>query len=478
MSVNNINSIYPTQGVQGATSYTMPTQDDEGGIDIGKWLLGGLGIAVTVGVGYAAYRTGTNANLTKDGDNMFQIMLNGIKKWFGKDAAEAANTIDNIPQEYRTTLKTFFSGGELSQAELDDLFNNREVLSDFITNTKVKNNTRKIDITQTLLNHLDGDNLKASDDTAKLLNQLLSKDGKEIFKFKDNGITLVENADEVLVAKAKKLGILNSDGALLIDKDVITDLQKKYTAKHDNYQNMASFKYVHDTGNLIGDLNSESPISYKNKNGEDIAVTASFKSLFSRYSDMADEKTLKAIKTADEFVLYTAKLKKYHNAGSLTKDEYENLMALAENKFMVSKPEDYLTYMTKGLKKKNGKDIALNNLDKDDVQILNNKFSWLELDEPTTTLNANTFIQKKKESTPSIATYLGLQGLQLPPEWTIENSNLVWKAKNGASVPKELYRVNIGNNCSKTIDGPKVTSIKISLEQLKNILNSTTAAST
>ena len=133
--------------------------------------------------------------------------------------------------------------------------------------------------------------------------------------------------------------------------------------------------------------------------------------------------------------------------------------------------------MTKGLKKKDGTtDIQLKSLDADDVQILNKKFSWLKLDKATT-LDTNTFIQKKKESASSIATYLGAQGHQLPKEWTIEGSNLNFKGKT--SPPTFLNDVTISNwdtYANKTAG--KTTGYTISFEQLKNILNPTATPST
>ena len=93
MSVNNVNSLYQTQGVQGSTSYTTLSQDDGGGVDIGKLLLGGLGTVVTIGLGVAAYKSGKQSSLTKESDNVFTTMCNGVKNWLGKNGDDVANGV-------------------------------------------------------------------------------------------------------------------------------------------------------------------------------------------------------------------------------------------------------------------------------------------------------------------------------------------------------------------------------------------------
>ena len=461
MSVNNVNSLYQTQGVQGSTSYTTLSQDDGGGVDIGKLLLGGLGTVVTIGLGVAAYKSGKQSSLTKESDNVFTTMCNGVKNWLGKNGDDVAGTLDNIPQEYRTSLKTLFSGGTLNQTELDDLYNNRKVLSDFITNTKVSNNTRKMDIVEELRKHLDDKKLEAPDDTAKLLNQLLSKDGTEIFRFENNAITLIDDANEVLVAKARKLGILSNDNKFNNSID-LNSLHSKYSAKHNNYQSMA---------NYLNNSNTSNEFKTRLNNG---MGTSKFNPLVSRYSDMADKKTLEAIKTADDFVLYTAKLKKYQKAGSLTNDEYNNLMAQAENTFMESNKDNYLKYMTRNVKVDSKEITDFTKLNKKAVAALNNEFG-LTLKE-NDSLDASTLYNAKWSKDETIATYLGKQGHQLPQGWTIEGSNLNFKGKtkpttflNGVKIPNwETY-------ANKTAG--QATGYTISFEELKKILKPTATPS-
>lgn len=49
MSVNNVNSIYGTQAMQGANSHAVSINEDEGsGVDIGKLLLGSAAVVATL----------------------------------------------------------------------------------------------------------------------------------------------------------------------------------------------------------------------------------------------------------------------------------------------------------------------------------------------------------------------------------------------------------------------------------------------
>lgn len=97
MSVNNVNSMYGTQAMQGSSSYAVSINEDEGsGVDIGKLLLGGAAVVATIGLGFGAYKTGKGSNLAKEGDNAFQTIWNGIKSWFGKNDVKKYVDIDNI----------------------------------------------------------------------------------------------------------------------------------------------------------------------------------------------------------------------------------------------------------------------------------------------------------------------------------------------------------------------------------------------
>ena len=157
MSVNNVNSLYQTQGVQGSTSYTTLSQDDGGGVDIGKLLLGGLGTVVTIGLGVAAYKSGKQSSLTKESDNVFTTMCNGVKNWLGKNGDDVAEeTLEKLRDKDKTTLKNIFSGNNVTQVDFDDLYEHRTSISEFIKSGKVKNNAEKLDAVKNLQNLING----------------------------------------------------------------------------------------------------------------------------------------------------------------------------------------------------------------------------------------------------------------------------------------------------------------------------------
>lgn len=83
MSVNNVNSMYQTQGVQNGSAYTYQASDNsEGGVDIGKLLLG-AGTAIAIGVTTCA---AAKKGKTVSGDEGFlKNVVNGVKSWFGKN---------------------------------------------------------------------------------------------------------------------------------------------------------------------------------------------------------------------------------------------------------------------------------------------------------------------------------------------------------------------------------------------------------
>ena len=83
MSINNVNSMYQTQGVQNGSAYTYQASDNsESGVDIGKLLLG-AGAAIAIGVTTCA---AAKKGKTVSGDNgFFTNVVNGVKSWFGKN---------------------------------------------------------------------------------------------------------------------------------------------------------------------------------------------------------------------------------------------------------------------------------------------------------------------------------------------------------------------------------------------------------
>ena len=472
MSVNNVNSLYQTQGIQGSTSYTTLSQDDGGGVDIGKLLLGGLGTVVTIGLGVAAYKSGKQSSLTKESDNVFTTMCNGVKNWLGKNGDDVAEeTLEKLRDKDKTTLKNIFSGNNVTQVDFDDLYEHRTSISEFIKSGKVKNNAEKLDAVKNLRNLVNDNTLEASDDAVTNLNRLVNQGDKrkDLFKLvtdssNKKSIQLIDNPDEALLAKAKKMGLieegeLNSTG---IDT-ALTNLNTSYTQKHKAYQTYSNkIENSESSSALKALLSANIKVSSTSTSGVEISAK-NMKTLFTRYDDEVSK--IKNIPDSDTFILAKARLDKYRQAKSLTDDEYRNLMAQAENKFMeTNSGKDYLTYMTKGLTKNDGKTaLELNKLDADDAA----------------TPDAKDFIgQRKKEFDNDIASFLGIRGKTLSDKssgFKFSGDKLIWRSsKSSKLAPEKIFGKAIGENCTATIEGEQTTQIQINLEQLKKIFSATT----
>lgn len=486
MSVNNVNSLYQTQGVQGSTSYTTLSQDDGGGVDIGKLLLGGLGTVVTIGLGVAAYKSGKQSSLTKESDNVFTTMCNGVKNWLGKNGDDVAEeTLEKLRDKDKTTLKNIFSGNNVTQVDFDDLYEHRTSISEFIKSGKVKNNAEKLDAVKNLQDLVNGNTLEASDDAVTNLNRLVNQGDKRKDLFKlvtDNSnkksIQFIDNADEALLAKAEKMGLIEKGKLISTDVDKALDkLSDSYETKHDLYQTYSNkIENSESSSALKALLSGDIKVSSISKKGQKISAK-SMKTLFTRYDDEVSK--IKNIPDSDTFILAKARLGKYHQAGSLTDDEYLNLMAQAENNFAKNENE-YIKYMTKGLTKNDGKTaLKLNNLDADDVKTLKNKFTWLKLDDKATKLEAKNFIdQGKKEFDNDIASFLGIRGKTLSDKssgFKFSGDKLIWRSsKSSKLAPKQIFEKDIGENCATTQEGGQITQIQITLEQLQKIFSATT----
>ena len=175
-------------------------------------------------------------------------------------------------------------------------------------------------------------------------------------------------------------------------------------------------------------------------------------------------------------------LTKWLQNGDLTQDEYDNLRALAEWKFMdKNKGADYLKYMTQGLMKKDGKNaIVLANLGADDISTLNTKFPWLNLQAGTPSLDAETFVAQRKASATSISEYLGFNGCSLSASDTsgfkLVDGDLVWEASAGRdTAPKVIFGRTIGSNCASTTKSGTATRITLSLKNIQDIFKPATA---
>ena len=481
MSVNNVNSLYQTQGVQGSTSYTTLSQDDGGGVDIGKLLLGGLGTVVTIGLGVAAYKSGKQSSLTKESDNVFTTMCNGVKNWLGKNGDDVAEeTLEKLRDKDKTTLKNIFSENNVTQVDFDDLYEHRTSISEFIKSGKVKNNAEKLDAVKNLQDLVNGNTLEASDDAVTNLNRLVNQGDKRKDLFKlvtDNSnkksIQFIDNADEALLAKAEKMGLIKEGKLISTDVDkALNNLSTSYETKHDLYQKYSNKIENSESSSALKALLSGDAEVPSISNSDQTISAKSMKTLFTRYDGEVSK--INDISTPNSFILAKARLGKYHQAGSLTDDEYHNLMALAEKNFMdLNSGTDYLTYMTRNVKVDGEAITDFTKLNEKAVAALNEAFG-LKLKKEQALTPQSLYTARHKNET--IATYLGAQGHQLPKGWTIEGSNLNFKGKTQPATFLNGVKISNWETYANKTAG-ETTGYTISFKQLTEILKPTTTPS-
>lgn len=445
MSVSNVNSIYGAQMGSNAGYDTPAIKIEEKESNIGAWLCGGLALVATLGVGIAAHKSGKA--IASNDDNMFQTIWKGVKSWVGKNGDDVAKNIDDIPAECKTSFKTFFSGGEITSEQKQNIVDNADEISKVFTNKARKNATKATRLAE--IGDISDSNKKAEaladffgvEKKLKITNGKLDTTGLSL---DDQAIIdrKLKNGDESITEKS-----IN---------DIITALQTKYEAKHKNY----------DTA--VGKIKNIR-VSDVEKNSNVFSDTTIAK----RLNRAGAAQTL-AVSCEDpsSYINTQASLTKWHDAGDLTKDEYDNLKALAEQKFMSQNGDEYLSYLKQILGKANDSKINFDSLNTESIVLLNEKFKGLELTE-NTKLNINDLLNWKKENTKSISEYLGLSGAQIPSGWTIENNALHFK---GSSTPS----INIGEtkisdfNSYQNMSGGKVTGYTITLDKLRGILNPAT----
>lgn len=443
MSINSVNGISQMQNAQGV-SFGSSNQDDGSGIDIGKLLAGGVAVAVAAGVGIAGYKSGQKLSAFKKDDGVLTTAWNGIKSWFGKNA-QAAN---KIPAECKTSLKTLYSGGEISSEAKHNIIANADEISE-VFSEKAKKNAIKVDELGKIANENDDEKTQALAKFLKVKGEL--KLDKSTKKLDLSGLSLDDQAK--ITRKLKSV-----DDNDTID-NIIKGLKTKYEIKLSNYENATKLVKGIDLDDLNGVNSSifvDSTIA-KRLNRAGAAQTTLAQNC---------EDSLNYINTQNS-------LTKWRDAGDLTQDEYDNLRALAEQKFMSNDENGYLGYMTQGLMKKGSKNnIELNKLDSDDIATLNKQFPWLNLKKETTNLTAGDFVAKRKESATSISEYLGLNGCSLSSKdasgFKLVDGNLVWEASaGGGTAPTKIF----GNDIPSTIKSEN-NRITLNLDNLKEIFKS------
>lgn len=469
MSVHSVNGISQMQNAQGV-SFGSSNQDDGSGPDIGKLLVGTVLVAAVAGVGIAGYKSGKT--LTKEGDGVLATVWNGIKSWFGKNGNDVAQAAKNdIPAECKTSLKTFFSGGDISQTQKQDILENTDEISK-VFSEKAKNNATKADKLAEIAK------IKDTTEKTNALADFFRIEKKLTLTTDDKlDITGLSLDDQAIIARKLK----DPDGNLITGSigDIIDGLQNKYTTKNKNY-NLASnkLKNLTDVDTIIPKTATPAtpatPVAPAAASADDVNNIIAKR--FNRAG--AAQKIVDNCTDTSSYINTQASLTKWLKAGDLTQDEYDNLRALAEQKFMSKNSgTDYLNYMTQGLMKKDGKNpIELNKLASDDIATLNKQFPWLKLDEENTSLTSDVFVAKRKESATSISEYLGFNGHSLSSEdassFKLVDGNLVWEASaGGGTAPTKIFGRTIGSNCVSTIESGTATRMTLTLDNLKKIFN-------
>ena len=424
-------------------------------------------MAVAAGVGIAGYKSGQKLSAFKKDDGVLTTAWNGIKSWFGKNGDDVAQ----VSAECKTSLKTLLSKEKMSKTQEQDILNNADEISKVFSNKAGKNATKYDELTQIVQKGNDDEKKQA---LAKFLkvNGELTLDG--------NTLKAASTEDQAIIARKLKNTDGNSITGNSID-DIIKGLQDKYETKNKNY-NLASnkLKNLTDVDTIIPKTATPTPTAAAVPSASSAADDVN-NIIAKRFNRAGAAQTLaENCKDSLSYINTQKSLTKWLNAGDLTQDEYDNLMAMAENNFMSkNKGTDYLNYMTQGLMKKGGKNpIELKNLDSDDIATLNNQFPWLNLNEKTTSLTSDVFVAKRKESATSILEYLGFNGYSLSSKkangFKLVNGDLVWEASaGGCTAPTEIFGKAIGTTKYEiTKKGETTTKIKLTMKNIKEILNS------
>ena len=355
MSVSNVNSIYGAQMGSNAGYDTPAIKIEEKESNIGAWLCGGLALVATLGVGIAAHKSGKA--IASNDDNMFQTIWKGVKSWVGKNGDDVAKNIDDIPAECKTSFKTFFSGGKITSEQKQDIVDNADKISKVFSN-KAGKNASKADTLVEIAQKKDKDKLKA-------LAQFLGVKGDLIL---DDGTLKAASADDQAII-ARKL----KNGDASITENNIDEIIKKLRAKYENKQ-----KNYNSASSKIRNLTDVDTLKSATGSTDDAVQSIIAK----RLNRSGAAQTLAgSCKDTSSYINTQASLTKWLKAGDLTQDEYDNLRAYAEQKFMNAKDDGYLNYLKQTLKKADGSEINFNSLDEASIHILNNKFKGLKLKE-------------------------------------------------------------------------------------------------
>lgn len=476
MSVSNVNSIYGAQMGSNAGYDTPAIKIEEKESNIGAWLCGGLALVATLGVGIAAHKSGKA--IASNDDNMFQTIWKGVKSWVGKNGDDVAKNIDDIPAECKTSFKTFFSGGEITSEQKQNIVDNADEISKVFTNKARKNATKATRLAE--IGDISDSNKKA---------EALADFFRVEKKLKITGDGKLDTTALSLDDKARitrKLGNIDIDNTSITGTDgILEKLGKKYENKRANYNKTArKVKFKIESETMLKDVNKDTNTLANTSADTSTIQNENYNSIIAKRLNRAGaaQKLAGNCKDTSSYINTQNSLTKWLTAGDLTQDEYDNLRAYAEQKFMSENGDDYLKYMTQGLKKANGSEIDFDELDDDSIKLLNDTFKGLNLKKnasDTTGLTAQQLIDWKRNNTKSISEYLGLNCCSLSSKdasgFKLVDGKLVWEASAGGdTVPTKIFGKAIESNCERTTEGKTATRITLTLDNIKKIIESVT----
>lgn len=374
MSVNNVNSMYQTQGVQNGSAYTYQASDNsEGGVDIGKLLLG-AGAAIAIGVTTCA---AAKKGKTVSGDNgFFTNVVNGVKSWFGKNTDDVAKSATKgLSSEETNTLKRLIACDKsLSQTDIDNLYKKAGTIADNIDNTKVKNNAEKLDALKKLINDTGtiGTTRDNVQEQVNSLNRLFSNSlKKDIFEVDGDKIKIKGDlsAQDLAIVRGKLGKELTTDSDGNIDlsnlNEQLSELKNKYTNKHNTYQYESNCIKNAYGSNDFKLLLQDDKINVRNFLNRNTAL-----------ADLSDSNF--KIETTDDYLRQLAKLDKYKTNGTITTEQYDNARGVLFNKLKSGissndeQKRNYLNLLCRDLK--DGNVIDITKMDENALQAFNEKY--------------------------------------------------------------------------------------------------------
>lgn len=477
MSVSNVNSIYGAQMGSNAGYDTPAIKIEEKESNIGAWLCGGLALVATLGVGIAAHKSGKNLSAFKKDDGVLTTAWNGIKSWFGKNGDDVAKNIDDIPAECKTSFKTFFSDGKITSEQKQNIVDNADEISKVFTNKAEKNASKATRLVE--IGDISDSNKKA---------EALADFFRVEKKLKITGDGKLDTTALSLDDKARitrKLGNIDIDNTSITGTDgILEKLGKKYENKRANYNKTArKVKFKIESETMLKDVNKDTNTLANTSADTSTIQNENYNSIIAKRLNRAGaaQKLAGNCKDTSSYINTQNSLTKWLTAGDLTQDEYDNLRAYAEQKFMSENGDDYLKYMTQGLKKANGSEIDFNSLDEESINLLNNKFKGLNITKASSgKTTEQQLIDWKRNNTKSISEYLGLNGCSLSASdasgFKLVDGKLVWEASaEGGIAPDKIFNIDIGENCTKTKESGTVTRKTLNLDNIKKIFKSATA---